>query len=109
MQKAIACAIVNVINIVSSNSQYHLAAVESLGVTAGSIAFHAAQPHEGEKGLRFEPALRVLRLEGFHKVMDLLLVYCCRQRHKQIWLPQVSVVFRDLILQYQVISKRIPG
>src|SRR5215467_7872408 len=68
-------------SIVSCNSQHQLTTVESLGITAGRIAFHAAQPHEGEQGLLREPALAVLGLKGIHNVTCFLLVHLWRERH----------------------------
>jgi hypothetical protein len=97
------------VTIVSCNSQHQLATVECLSVTARSVTFHPAQPHEGEEGLLLEPALAVLGLEGIHDVANLCLVHFWRKRHEQAWLSQVTVIFRDLVLQDQVISKCIPG
>src|SRR4029077_3677234 len=59
--------------------------------------------------LLLEPALCVLGLKGIHEVTHLLLVHLWRERHEHAWLSQVAVVFRDLVLQNQVIPKRIPG
>src|SRR5450631_1023656 len=37
----------SVLDVSFANSEHQFAAVKSLGVTAGGIAFHTAQPHEG--------------------------------------------------------------
>jgi hypothetical protein len=46
-------------------------AVEGFSVATRRIAFHAAEPHEGEKGLWLEPPLVALGLENLHEVINL--------------------------------------
>src|ERR1039457_3621456 len=93
----------------SSNSQHQLAAVESFGVAAGSIAFHPAQPHEGKKRVLLKPGFGILGLEGIHDVTDLLLAHFRLERHEHARLSQVTVVFRNLVFQNQMVPKCIPG
>lgn len=90
-------------------SQDQFATVESLGVTARSIAFHSPQSHEGEKCFRFKPALAVLGLKSIHDELDLFLTRLRPEGHKNAGPPQVAVVFWDFVLQNQMVPKRIPG
>ena len=55
--------------------QQQFPAIESFGITAGSIALHSPQSHESEKCLRLKPALRALGLERVHEVTNLLLTH----------------------------------
>ena len=90
-------------------SQHQLAAMESLGVAAPGNAFHSPQAHESKKCFLLEPTLCVLRLESIHDVTDLLLVNFLLERHEEVRLSQVSVVFRNLVFHDEVIAKRVPG
>src|SRR5690348_4283344 len=54
----------------SSKNQF--SAIESFGVAAGSVAFHPAQSHEGQKRFPLKPVLAALRLESLQEVMNLL-------------------------------------
>jgi hypothetical protein len=49
-----------IVNIASFDLQHYLAAIESFGMTARSIALHPAQSHEGEESFLLKPALAVL-------------------------------------------------
>ena len=78
-------------------------------MAAGSDALHAPQAHKSQKRLLTEPALCALGIKGFHDVTDLFFIKLLIERYKQAWLAQVSVIFRNFVLEYQVVPKRIPG
>ena len=42
-------------------------------------------------------------------VVDLLLGGVFTQRHEEVGCPKVAVVLGNLVLEYQVISKGVPG
>src|SRR6516162_8653365 len=83
--------------------------MERLSVTARSIAFHAPQSHERKKCILPKPALVLLGLKSFQDVTNLFLAQLGFERHKQIRLAEVAVVFRNFVLKYQMIPKRVPG
>ena len=51
----------------------------------------------------------MLGLERIHDVADFLLTHFQLERHEHARLSQVTVVFRNLILQNQMVPKGIPG
>ena len=83
--------------------------MERLGVTARSVAFHAPQSHEREKCILPKPVLVLLGLKRFQDVPNLLLAQLGFERHEQIRLAEVAVVFRNFVLKYEMIPKRVPG
>src|SRR5580704_995184 len=88
-------------------SQHYLSAVEGLGVTARRIAFHPSQPHQRKECVSFKPPFAVLRLKRFYDVPDLGLASLILKWHEHPRLSHVSVVFRDLVFQNQMVAKCI--
>src|SRR4051812_32384566 len=86
-----------------------LAAVEGLRVARGRIGLQAPEPEDGHERLFVEPMLLSLRSEAIDNMTDLCRADRLCQRNKEIRSAHIAVVFRDLIFQDQVVSKRIPG
>src|SRR6266481_8501636 len=64
--------------------------------------------HRFERALR-EPMLGRLRLEVLQQEFDLSVAQLPSKRHEEAGTPQVTVVLRNLVLQYEMIPERIPG
>src|SRR5262249_20334699 len=90
-------------------SQDQLAAVEGLGVTAGSVALHPSQSHQREECALAKPRFGVLGREGIHDITDLLVVHVRLEWHEQARPAHVAVVFRNLVFEDEMISKCVPG
>src|SRR5271154_4587086 len=84
-------------------------AVKSFGISAGSVAFHPAQPHEREKSFLVKPTLGPLGLERIHNDLYLPLILLRLKWNKHVRPSHVAVVLRNFIFQNHMISKRIPG
>ena len=83
--------------------------VEGLGVTCGRRRFDPSEPHEPAEGVAREPPLPKLRLEGRGEVFRLQLAHRVVERHIAIRRPEVAVIFGQLVLEDEVIPKRVPG
>src|SRR5271165_3543243 len=86
-----------------------LAAIEGLGISCRRVGFHPAEPQDRKKGLFVEPLLLALRVEAVDDDLDLAGAGRFFQRNEEVGGTQVTVVLRDLVLQDQVVAKRIPG
>ena len=63
--------------------------------------------HRGER-LACKPVLGLLTFEMLHEQRDLLSTDLLRKRHKYVGAAEIPVVFKDLILENQVIPESVP-
>src|SRR5581483_4493698 len=91
------------------SSDYCFAAVEGLGMAGGRIAADAAQPHHGEEGFRGKPAVAALAWEMLEQAAHLLSGDVLAQRHEEVGVAEVAVIFRHLVLPDQVIAEGAVG
>src|SRR6267142_1397383 len=70
---------------------------------------HATQPHQALERVFVEPRLRALRAIAGQQVTNLCPDMLRAQLHISIRRCEIAIPFRNLILQYQVIAKRVPG
>jgi hypothetical protein len=89
--------------------QHHFPTVKCLGVSARCVTLHSAQAHQGTKGFLSKPSLGLLRLERVHDVANLLFEELGLERHEDIRLAQITVIFRDFIFEDQVVTKGVPS
>jgi len=82
--------------------------VEAFGIPTRRITLHPAYAHQAKKGLTLEPAFRLLRLKRHKQIIDFCSVLFGVQWYKKIWPPKIPIIFRNLILENQMIPKRIP-
>src|SRR5258707_15509612 len=78
-------------------------------MTAGCVTFHPTQTHERKERVFLEPVLAALRLKSLHQVTNFPLARLFIETHKYVGLSHITVVFWDLVFQYQMISESIPG
>ena len=71
--------------------------------------FQAADAHQGQKSFPVEPVFVLLTFKTLQENVDFFSGLFLRQVAEAVWNAQVAVVFRDLVLQDQVIAERIPG
>src|SRR5579863_7505231 len=88
--------------------QYKFAAIKCFGVAAGGDTFHSTKAHEGKKCVFPKPLFGPLGLKCLHEVPNFFLVDLLIQRHKYVRLPKVTVIFRNFVLQNQVIPESVP-
>jgi len=88
--------------------QHHLPAVVSLGVLRGRRAFHAADARGRKEQVVREPVLGGLRLEMRRQQPAFPLKLRLRHRHEEVRRAVIAVVFRDLVLEHDVIAKGVP-
>lgn len=92
----------------STISHGQFAGEKRLGITAGSVAFHPTQAHKGEKCLFLKPVFGTLGSENRQKMAHFPFEKFRLKGNKQVWLPKVTIVFRNLIFENHVVSKGIP-
>src|SRR5271155_4922981 len=76
---------------------------------AGSGTFHPSQAHESKKRVALEPVLGVLRLKRIEDVANFGLVHIRREWDVHAGPAHVTVVLGNLVLEDQVVSKRVGG
>lgn len=89
--------------------EHKLAAEKTLGEAARSIAFHASQAQEREKYVGLKPALGTLGFECLNDDLHFLLAQFNWKGYKNVRLPQITVVFGNLVFQNQMIPKGVPS
>src|SRR6478672_4184822 len=87
----------------------HFPAIKRFRMAARCVAFHSPQAHQGEERVFFKPTFTALRLKSLHEVTNFPFARLSVEMHKYVWLSHITVVFRDLVFQYQVIAEGIPG
>ena len=87
----------------------HFAAIERFRVSTSGIAFQPAKPQHRAKRLVVEPWFDRLSW----KTLDEQIAFCLSNRtgnrEEDVWLPQISLVLRNFVFQYEMIPKRAPG
>src|SRR6187399_811420 len=89
-------------------SDYEFTGIKCFRISAGGVAFHASQPHQGKEGFALEPVLPKLGLKAVHKELYLRFAHLRRQRDEYFRLPHIPVIFWYLVLQDQVIPEGVP-
>jgi len=89
--------------------QNNLATVECLGITPTHIRLDSTNPEEGPKGFFSEPRPFPLAGETIENLLNLSLGGCFIQADEKVGRTQVTIVLRDLILQNEMVSERVPG
>ena len=93
----------------SSKTECDLSAVKRLGVPTRRAALHPAKPHQAHEGLGRKPVLVALGAESRLEISRLTCAERFRQRHEAIRLAEVAVELGNLVLQNEVVAKRVPG
>src|SRR5215470_1877835 len=88
--------------------QNNLTTVKSLGISIGSLRFHAPDPQERQKRIGREPVLVLLALEALHDRRDLSVTGRLVEVHKDVGRSEVPVILQDLVFEDQLVSKRVP-
>jgi len=91
------------------SGQAELAGVESLRETVRRRTFDSAKPHEPAKGLSIEPRATSLGGEMLVEEVDLLVTGRLIEGDEGVRLAEITVVFGNLVLEDQVVTKRVPG
>ena len=82
---------------------------ECLRDALGRPALHATQTRQRAEGFGVEPILGALRGEVLVQQRDLALERRLRERLVNIGPAEVAVPLGDLVLEDQVVTKRVPG
>src|SRR6185295_5254117 len=75
----------------------------------GSVALHPTNPEHRSEQLFRKPTLSALAREAGQNRVDLPATQRFLQRHEDVRRPKVAVILRDLVLEDQMIAKRVPG
>src|SRR4029078_9959074 len=70
---------------------------------------HPAPTHQPDEELAVEPVLSLLTVKVRRQKLQLLVNVVRRQRNVEIRAAHVSVPFRELVLEDQMIPERVPG
>src|SRR5690625_4469654 len=73
------------------------------------VTLHAAKAHEPTKGVVVVPGLVELRGRVPTQHPKLVLHLRLRERYEHIGATQVAIPLRDLVLQDEVVTERVPG
>src|SRR5262249_43986014 len=91
----------------TSAAQHELPREKGLGVSLRRRAFDAAKPHQPVERLRRIPTFPALARERRHEMLNLAPADRGSERHEQVGLTEVSVVFRDLVLENEMVAERL--
>src|SRR5688572_30124246 len=91
----------------SCDLECELAAGEGLRVAARRL--HPAKSHEPAKELVVEPVLAVLARIVVAENPKLLLDQRLAKRDEDVWRPETTLGLGDLVLEDEVVAKRVPG
>jgi hypothetical protein len=83
--------------------------MEGLCISIDSSTLHSTKSHESEKGLFTEPVFRALSSEDVNQRLALPPSRACAQGHVQIRLAEVTVPFRNLVFENELLAEGVPG
>src|SRR2546428_10915395 len=92
-----------------AGSEARFPAVEALCESYGSRALHTSNPGHRPEQVGREPWLGRLRREVFHEQSDLAIESGGGKRGEEIGRSEVAVIFRDLVLEDQLVTPGVPG
>ena len=90
-------------------SQNDLPSVEGLCISVRSIRLHAAKPEDAQEEILREPPPIPLGLEVREEVLDLPLGKPIVEMDEDVGGTQVAVVLGNLVLEDEMVAKRVPG
>src|SRR6516165_5909570 len=93
------------IDAVRDSSDDGFSAVKGLGMAAGCVAASGAQPHQRKEGFGGKPAMTTLAREVLEQSAHLLPRDVVAERHEDIGIVEIAVIFRHLIFPNQVIPE----
>src|SRR6266545_3113510 len=93
----------------SESCENHLPAVEGLGEPGRRPAFHPSQSQHGHEEIFGEPGLAPLTLEGGEEGLHLHAGGLLVQMNEDVGTPEVTIVFRNLVLEDQMVAEGVPG
>src|SRR5258708_40119301 len=91
-----------------SRLQQNFPRVERFGVPAGRSAFDASKPHQAFESRFGEPAFAALAAKRRHQQANLLPPDGSRQLDEDAGATEITIEFRNLVLQNAVITERVP-
>src|SRR5680860_1868647 len=95
--------------VAGTKPKYELAPMKCFREFRGRLTFDASYAHEAPKSVAVVPVLVVLAVEVMCQVVELSINDLFRQRDVHVWRPQVPFVLRDLVLEQDVVTPRVPG
>lgn len=83
--------------------------MERFRVTARGSTLHSAKPQQSEESLLGEPVLCSLRSEHVDQRFALSVSGALAQRHVQVRSAQISIPFRNLVFENELVPESVPG
>ena len=83
--------------------------MERFRVTARGSTLHSAKPQQSEESLLGEPVLCSLRSEHVDPRFALSVSGALAQRHVQVRSAQISIPFRNLVFENELVPESVPG
>ena len=83
--------------------------MKAFSKASGRVRFDAAQTEQPEKEVFGKPLLAPLRSEKAHQRPDLAFGHGFGERHEEIRLAQVRIIFGNFVFHDEVITESIPG